>query len=84
MPSIEASDELAVCCAMLWPALLSACDELFALFFTVAPISTIACRAVLATPMLVLMLLMVSLNAEMLANCDRAAIANPSLTPMPA
>src|ERR1700693_4398954 len=45
---------------------------------------TRACSAVLATPMLVVMLVIVSVNAEMLASCDRAAMANPSLTPMPA
>src|ERR1035441_2172287 len=41
-------------------------------------------HAVLATPMLVLMLVMVSVKAEIFAICDRAAIAKPSLTPMPA
>ncbi len=66
------------------PALFNACDEPFALLSTVVPISTIDCSAVLAMPMLVLMLLMVSLNAEMFANCVRAAMANPSLTPIPA
>jgi len=35
------------------------------------------------TPMLVLMFPIVSENAEMFANCDRAAIANPSLTRAP-
>ncbi len=69
---------------MVCPALVNACDELFALFWTVVPILTIDCSAVLATPILVLMLLMVSLNAEMLASCERAAMANPSLTPIPA
>ena len=69
---------------MVCPALFRFCDELFALFSTVVPISTIPCSAVLAMLMLVLTLPIVSVNAEMFANCDRAAIANPSLTPIPA
>ncbi len=84
MPTIEDSWDVAVCWAMDCPALFNACDELFALLSTVVPISTIDCSAVLAMPMLVLMLLMVSLNAEMFASCARAAMANPSLTPIPA
>ena len=68
---------------MLCPALFKVCIELFALFRTVVPISTIDCSAVLAMPMVVVMLLMVSLNAEILASCDRAAMAKPSLAPIP-
>ena len=84
IPSIDDSCAVAVCWAMVCPALLSVCDELLALFSTVVPISAIDCSAVLATPMLVVMLLMVSLNAEMFASCERAAMANPSFTPIPA
>ena len=42
------------------------------------------CSAVLAALMIVLTLVMVSPKAEMLASCERAAMAKPSLTPMPA
>ena len=41
------------------------------------------CNAVLAALMVVLTLVIVSVNAEMLDSCDRAAIANPSPVPMP-
>jgi hypothetical protein len=46
--------------------------------------STSDCSPVLAMPMSVLMLDMVSVNAEIFESCERAAIANPSLTPIPA
>ena len=41
-------------------------------------------KAVLAAEIWVPTLLMVSVKAEMLASCDRAAMAKPSLEPMPA
>ena len=41
------------------------------------------CMAVLAALMIVLTLVMVSPKAVMLASCERAAMAKPSLVPMP-
>jgi len=55
IPSIEESCEVAVCWAMVCPAVFSVCDELFELFWIFLPISFIACSTVLATPMLALM-----------------------------
>ena len=84
IPSIDPSCEAAFCCAMVWPELLSACEEALAAFCTCAPISTSDCSAVLVTLIVVLILVMVSVKAEMFDSCARAAIAKPSLTPMPA
>ncbi len=69
---------------MVCPPLFSVCMVELAALTMVLPMSTIDCSAVLATPMLVLTLVMVSVNAEMFESCDRAAIAKPSLTPIPA
>ena len=69
---------------MVCPELFKVCSVLLALLRTVCPISTIDCSPVFAIPMLVLMLLMVSVNAEIFASCPRAAMANPSFAPIPA
>ena len=84
IPSIEESWEYAVDWAMVCPLLFKVCIVLLAALTIVFPMSTIDCSPVLAMPMSVLMLVMVSVNAEMFESCDRAAIANPSLTPIPA
>ena len=84
IPSIDDNCDPAVCWATVCPVLLRVCDALLALFCTVLPMETSDCKASLAAPMLAVMLVMVSVKAEMFASCERAAIAKPSLTPMPA
>ena len=84
MPTIDENSATAVCCPAVCPALFNACDPLFAAVCNCAPMSDSACSAVLPTWMLVLIFVIVSVYAAMLESCVRAAIAKPSLTPMPA
>ena len=85
MPTIDESWDAAFCCAMVCPLLLLRfCAVAAAELWTELAVSDSDCSAVLAAEMMVLTLVIVPPKAEMLASCDRAATANPSLTPMPA
>ena len=84
MPTSEDNSDSAFCCPMVCPVLVRFCGDAAALLCTCPPVSDSDCSAVLAAEMTVLTLVMVSPNAEMLASCDRAAMAKPSLVPMPA
>ena len=84
MPTIEDSSDSAFCWPMVCPVLVRFCGLAAALLCTCPPVSDSDCSAVLAAPMMVLTLVIVLPKAEMFASCDRAATANPSLTPMPA
>ncbi len=68
---------------MVWPVLLMSCGVEAASLCTVVDMADNDCNAVLAALMLVLTLVIVVVNAEMLDNCCRAAIAKPSPEPMP-
>ena len=82
---IEESWDTAFCCAMVCPLLLLRfCAVAAAELWTELAVSDSDCSAVFAAEIFVLTLVIVVVNAEMLASCDRAAIAKPSLTPMPA
>ena len=79
MPIIETSWPCAFCCPIVCPLLLIFCDVVDASPCTVVAIELSDCNAVLAAPMMVLTLVMVSPNAEMFESCARAATAKPSL-----
>ena len=83
IPTIDDSSVCAFCCAMVCPVLLRACGVLAASLCTCPLMLDSDCSAVLAASMVVLTLVMVSVNAEIWDNWDRAAIANPSPVPMP-
>ena len=85
MPTIDESWDAAFCCAMVCPLLLFTFWAVAAAeLWTELAVCDSDCSAVLAAEMIVLTLVIVVVNAEMLASCDRAAIAKPSSTPMPA
>ena len=84
MPTIEESSDAAFCWPMVCPLLVRFCGVAAAALCTWPAVLDSDCSAVLAAEMIVLTLVMVSVNAEIFASCDRAAIAKPSLTPMPA
>ena len=69
---------------MVWPVEVRFCGDDDALLCTCDEMVDSDCSPVLAAEMIVLTLVIVLPNAAMLASCERAAIANPSSTPMPA
>ena len=68
---------------MVCPVLLMVCGVVDASFCTEVAMLDSDCNAVFSALMVVLTLVMVSPKAEMSESCCRAAIAKPSLTPMP-
>ena len=69
---------------MVCPVLSRSNDPEEAPLCTCEPMLDKVCSAVLAAEMIVLTLVIVVPKAVMFASCARAAIAKPSLTPMPA
>ena len=84
IPTIDANSAAAFSWPMVCPVLSSVAGVAAAALCTWLPMLDNDCSAVLAAEIWVPTLLMVSVKAEMLASCDRAAMAKPSLEPMPA
>ena len=69
---------------MVCPLLVRFCGFAAAELWTELAVCDSDCRAALAAEIIVLTFVIVVVNAEIFESCDRAAIAKPSLTPIPA